>query len=136
MTPDLPIEFVVHGTAISSQGSARTIEVWKETVRSAGRAAVPAGTWALTEGVAVTIFYFPEGQMQGDLDNIVKPILDAMCRSIYVDDQQVERVVVQKFEPDRIFVFSDPSPVLLDALAFDGATVYIRVSDDPYEELQ
>jgi hypothetical protein len=73
--------------------------------------------------------------MQGDLDNIVKPILDAMCRSIYVDDRQVERVVVQKFDPDNIFTFSNPSPILLDALAFDGATVYIRVSDDPHQEL-
>ena len=77
MIPDLPIEFVVRGTAISSQGSPKTIETWKETVKAVGRAAVPAEAWALTERVAVTIFYFPEGQMQGDVDNIVKPILDA-----------------------------------------------------------
>jgi crossover junction endodeoxyribonuclease RusA len=136
VTPDIPIEFLVRGTAISAQGSAKSIETWKETVKAAGRAAVPDGAWALQNRVAVTIYYFPEGQMQGDVDNIVKPILDAMCRSIYVDDHQVERVVVQKFEPDNIFTFADPSPVLLDALAVDGATVYIRVTDNLYEELQ
>jgi len=50
--------------------------------------------------------------MTGDVDNIVKPILDAMTKFIYVDDQQVERVVVQKFEPDNIFTFSNPSETL------------------------
>ena len=71
-----------------------------------------------------------------DIDNIVKPILDAMTHFIYVDDSQVDRVVVQKFEPDSIFIFSDPSPVLVDALAVAGSAVYIRVSDDPHEELR
>ena len=74
--------------------------------------------------------------MVGDIDNIVKPILDAMTRFIYVDDGQVERVVVQKFEPDRIFSFSAPSPTLVDALAVEGSAVYIRISDNPHEELQ
>ncbi len=41
--------------------------------------------------------------MQGDVDNIVKPILDALSKHIYNDDGQVERIWVQKFEPGRIF---------------------------------
>lgn len=55
--------------------------------------------------------------MVGDVDNIVKPILDALSKFIYVDDHQVERLVVQKFEADNIFGFSSPSPALLAALA-------------------
>lgn len=136
MTPDLPIEFIVRGTAISLQASGRSREAWKETVRAAGASVVPAGSWALTDRVAVTIYYFPEGEMVGDIDNIVKPILDAMIPFIYVDDHQVERVVVQKFEPDRIFSFSAPSPALVGALAAEGPAVYIRVSDNPHEELR
>lgn len=136
MTPDLPIEFIVRGTAISLQASGGSRTAWKETIRAAGASVIPPGSWALTERVAVTIYYFPEGEMVGDIDNIVKPILDAMCHFVYVDDQQVERVVVQKFEPDRIFTFSAPSPALVDALAAEGSAVYIRVSDNPHEELQ
>jgi hypothetical protein len=105
-------------------------------VRAAGASVVPADSWALAEPVSVTIYYFPEGQMIGDIDNIVKPILDAMTPVIYLDDAQVERVVVQKFEPERIFSFLAPSAALKEALDAEGAAVYIRISDNPHEELQ
>jgi hypothetical protein len=74
VTPDLPIEFIVEGTAISLQASGQTKAAWKETVKVAGEVAIPGGSWALTERVAITIYYFPEGAMTGDIDNIVKPI--------------------------------------------------------------
>lgn len=136
MTPDLPIEFLVRGTAISAQASGRSRVAWKEMVKAAGASVVPPGAWALTERVAITIYYFPAGEMFGDIDNIVKPILDAMCQFVYLDDRQVERVVVQKFEPDRVFAFSAPSPALAGALAAKDSTIYIRVTDNPHEELQ
>jgi len=132
----MPIEFLVRGTAISMQASARSRATWKETVRAAGAMVVPAGSWALTERVAVMIYYFPEGKMVGDIDNIIKPILDAMSCFIYVDDGQVERVVVQKFEPDQNFNFSAPTRILADALAAERPSVYIRVSDEPHEDLR
>jgi crossover junction endodeoxyribonuclease RusA len=135
MTPELPIEFIVEGTAISPQASGPTRAAWKERVRAAGELVVPAGSWALTERVAVTIYYFPEGEMTGDVDNIVKPILDAMTPFIYSDDRQVERVVVQKFEPDNVFSFSNPSATLVAALAKEVSSLYIRVTDDPHEDL-
>lgn len=135
VTPELPIEFIVEGTAISLQASGSTRAAWKQRIRAAGDLVVPGGSWALTDRIAVTIYYFPEGEMTGDIDNIVKPILDAMTQFIYVDDQQVERVVVQKFEPDNVFSFSNPSATLVAALAKEGSSLYIKVTDDPHEDL-
>ena len=94
----------MRGTAISLQASTKSRTSWKETVKAAGAVVVSPGTWALTDPLAVTIYYFPEGEMPGDSDNIVKPILDAMCQFIYVDDQQVERVVMQTFHPSTVHV--------------------------------
>jgi crossover junction endodeoxyribonuclease RusA len=74
--------------------------------------------------------------MEGDLDNIVKPILDALGRHIYMDDRQIHRIVAQKFEPDNIFDFHVPSPVLQRALNNPAPMLYIRLSDDPFEELE
>ena len=74
--------------------------------------------------------------MQGDVDNIVKWILDALCRHVYIDDRQVERIVVQKFEPERVFKFSTPSQILVRAMEATGPVVYIRVSNDPFEDLR
>ena len=73
--------------------------------------------------------------MQGDVDNIVKFIVDAMKRHVFINDRQVERVVVQKFEPGNVFNFASPSQTLIKALNSDKPLVYIRVSNDPFEEL-
>jgi crossover junction endodeoxyribonuclease RusA len=105
LEPKLPFEFLVQGTAISLQGSSDSKRAWKATIQEAARAAMPEGAWLLTDPIAVTLYIFPAAQMQGDVDNRVKPILDAMVRCVYIDDEIVERVVVQKFEPERIFAF-------------------------------
>jgi hypothetical protein len=74
--------------------------------------------------------------MVGDVDNIVKLIIDAMSRHIFLDDNQVERIVVQKFERDRVFTFTDPSVTLAACILGPKPALYIRVSADPHEELR
>lgn len=80
--------------------------------------------------LAVTIFYFAPDRMQGDIDKIVKPILDGMLNVAYLDDRVVERVVVQKFEPDVQWTFNDASQKLAEALRTALPVVYVRVDDD------
>lgn len=135
LEPELPFEFVVRGTAISLQGSANSKRAWKQAVQNSAQAALPEGAWLLTDPLAVTIYIFPAAEMQGDVDNRIKPILDAMVRCVYSDDEIVERVVVQKFEPGHIFAFQDPSTTLLGALEADDPVVYIRIAGDVHEEL-
>jgi Holliday junction resolvase len=108
---------------------------WKARVKAASYDALPDGDWTTDARLAVTIFHFPSAPMRGDIDNIVKLILDALDRHIYNDDAQVERIVVQKFEPERAFPFANPSPVLATALIRRKPIVYIRLSDDPSEDL-
>jgi hypothetical protein len=83
----------------------------------------------------VTLYYLPDEPMQGDVDNIVKPILDALSSHIYIDDHQVERVVVQKFEPGNVFTFSRPTVKFAEALGGERPVLYVRVSNNPHEEL-
>lgn len=73
--------------------------------------------------------------MQGDVDNIVKPVLDALSRHVYIDDNQVERVVVQKFEPGNVFDFARPTATFAQALTGPKPVLYVRISDEPFEEL-
>lgn len=136
LDPALPFEFLVYGTAVSQQSkSASSRRTWKSTVSAAARRALPQGAWLLTDRLAVTLFIFPAGTLHGDIDNRVKPILDAMVRCVYSDDELVERLVVQKFEPGRGFAFSAPSATLREALATDEPVVYVRITDDLHEEL-
>ena len=135
MYPELPLEFVIFGTAISLQGSAAAKANWVGRVRDSARIARGMDGWAVEIPLAVTLYFFPLGKMRGDLDNVIKPILDGLSRCVYVDDQQVERLVVQKFEPRKMFAFSNPSAALSNAMGADRAAVYVKVSDNLHEEL-
>jgi hypothetical protein len=131
-----PIEFVVDGAPVSLQAkSPRSRNVWKDQVKAASKAVLPDGHWASRDRIAVTLFYFPAGPVQGDVDNIVKLVLDALDRHIYADDAQVERVVVQKFEPENTFPFDRPSSGLRIALNRARPVLYVRLSNDPFEDL-
>lgn len=80
-----------------------------------------------TENVAVTLFYFPDEPMEGDLDNIIKPVLDALNRNLYVDDHQVERILIQRFSRDEAVIIPANEPMLRQALGVDRPVLYVRV---------
>ncbi len=132
MEPDLPIEFWVLGTPVSLQTknpSAR--EEWKERVRYACREALNEGFFVIRDdlSLSVTLYYFPETSMQGDIDNIIKPILDALNEFLYADDHQIDRVLVQRFMPGNLSSFLNPTPVLDQGLSFQRPNLYIRIAD-------
>jgi len=131
-----PMEFIVQGTPVSLQVKrAESKTIWKERVKQASYTVLPEGHFATGSSLAVTLFYFPDGEMQGDVDNIVKPILDALDKHIYFSDRQIERVWVQKFEPGRIFQFRNPSASLAEALEGQKPLLYIRLGNDLTEGL-
>ncbi len=137
MIIQFPIEFTVLGTPVSFQAArAASKEQWKARVRAASAAALPAPHFASGDRMSITLYYLPEARMQGDVDNIVKLVLDALCRHIHLDDAQVERVVVQKFEPGNVFNFRSPSAGMVAALSGPKPALYVRVSTDPFEDLQ
>jgi len=136
MEPEFPLEFLVSGTPISQQASSQSRTAWKNVIRAASTHALPEGHWLTEEPISITIFYFPAEPMAGDIDNIIKPILDSLTAHIYFDDRQVERLLVQRFEPEGIFSFDDPSPKLSEAIAGNKPSLYIRLSTDPFEELR
>lgn len=81
------------------------------------------------------LYYFPADPMAGDVDNIVKLTLDALIPNIYVDDDLIDRVLVQRFEPDARFSFAEPSTKLVEAMASDGPVLYVRISEAPLKDL-
>jgi len=78
-----PLEFYLTAVPLSLQASSTSKERWKITVADAARQRAEETAefiWLDSDPVAVTIFYFPTAPMAGDVDNIVKPILDALKR--------------------------------------------------------
>jgi crossover junction endodeoxyribonuclease RusA len=96
---------------------------------------LPESHFASEDRLAITLYYFPVAVMRGDIDNIVKPILDALKNHIYIDDRQIQRVLVQKFESGNAFSFRQPSPMLENALEQPKPALYVRISNNPFEDL-
>lgn len=133
---EFPLEFVVEGTPVSLQAKRpESREAWKAKVKAASYTVLPEGHFSAGVPMSITLFYFPPAPMQGDVDNIVKPVLDALRGHVYHDDSQVERVWVQKFEPGRVFQFTNPTKALTAAILGGKPILYVRVTDDPTEGL-
>ena len=124
---EFPIEVMVPGVPLSQQASTRSKEEWKERIRTAARKELPEGYFAAEGPMKVTIYYFSGAPAGVDIDNIVKPIFDSLSRFRYLDDRQVERLVVQKVEAGRLFTFTSPSPRLAETIEAEGPRVYLQV---------
>ena len=128
-----PLEFFIEETSKSLQASSRSKEKWRQTVRDAARLRVQETVdmdFLDSRPLAVTIFYFPAAEMEGDVDNIVKLILDGMINIAYLNDRVIERVLAQKFEPGVERTFAGVTQKLAATLDADAPVVYIRVDDD------
>lgn len=123
----LPLEFVVFGTPIASQGSSDAKRFWKQRVSEAARATIPGGSPQPSfDSVVVRVAYFYVNAPAADLDNIVKPIQDALKGIGYFDDDQVIDLVASmrsKNGNDRISM----SAVLAGGFRGNSDFVYVKV---------
>jgi crossover junction endodeoxyribonuclease RusA len=93
----LPIEFTVAGVPVSQQCRRKaTKQAWISVVRAA--AAAIFGEKSPASGpisMEIAYFYFEE-RIDIDVDNIAKPICDALKKLVYEDDKQVVELHLRK----------------------------------------
>ena len=125
---EFPLEFVVPGTPVSLQAKRpETRQAWQARVKAASDRVLPEGHYASGARLAVTLFYFPHGVMQGDIDNIVKPILDALIEIAYNADKQVYRVVSERVRNERSALGVKPGSLLLKAIDLCKEFIHVQV---------
>ena len=110
---------------------------WRQDVRRAA-----AARWESelphSGAVMATIIYFNGKQIDGkqiDVDNIPKPILDALKGLVYPDDSAVTDVICRLRHLGDDLAIHNPTPVLVDALSSFAAFLYVRVEDAPGQEV-
>ena len=81
-------------------------------------------------GVQVTIFYFYEGA-PADVDNIVKPIHDALNGLVFHDDLQVSDAIVRRRDLAGPYTIRNLTPVLAEGLDRQREFLYVSVEDAP-----
>ncbi len=82
----------------------------------------------------LTITYFYDN-IAVDVDNIPKPILDALKGLVYSDDEQVTDILCRKRNLNGDLRIENPSSVLAEGLSRGHQFLYIIVKDAPDQEV-
>jgi crossover junction endodeoxyribonuclease RusA len=129
-----PFEFLLRSRPVSQQArrSSRK-EAWKDFVRreaerSWGPVRVPA------DGpVCVTLIYVYD-EVALDVDNILKPIQDALVGLVFPDDSLVTDVIIRRRELRGTFDLTRVSSVLVEGFEYGNEFVYVSIADAPPQE--
>src|SRR5438552_12207563 len=105
-------EFIVSGTPISAQASPRSRTRWKAEVSAAASGALSDEHALVADPVRVTIVYFYV-LTDLDLDNIIKPIVDALNAVVYIDDSQVANISAAKRDLSGTFTLTGAPPAII-----------------------
>ncbi len=130
----IPFELVIAGAPVSQQTrrSQRRTD-WIQTVQQVARR--EWGTEPPHPGaVAVTITYFFDGGSP-DVDNIPKPVLDALKGIVYDDDGQVSDLLCRKRDLGEELLIQNPSATLLRSLADHQPLLHISVTEAKTREI-
>ncbi|MGH6906012.1 MAG: RusA family crossover junction endodeoxyribonuclease [Geminicoccaceae bacterium] len=92
----LPFEVVIHGPPVSQQTRRRARRrAWIEELREAVRNRWPAEEPPALGPISVTITHI-YAEVAVDLDNLAKPVLDALKGLVCQDDGQVTDIKMRK----------------------------------------
>lgn len=127
-----PLDFVVQGFPRTSQTkSSKSRQVWREAIRVAAAAAQPSGADLLQGELSAQIVYFYTDSTSLDVDNIIKPILDALTGLVFEDDSTIFQVTCRKtLQADGLIVRDAPSS-LIRGLEAGRDFVYVRIGAGP-----
>ena len=122
----LPFECIVEGTPVSLQTrNRRRLRAWKQKVSAAAQELV-SETTPLRVPVVFRVTYYYEGESP-DVDNIIKPIQDALVGIVYQDDDQVQETSARKRDINGAYRIRGASPLIVQGLLNGLNFLHIKV---------
>jgi len=131
----LPLEFIIAGPPVSLQTRNRSrLQAWKADVRRAATNVLAPGLLPTDDLVKIMITYYYDTSAP-DVDNIIKPIQDALVALIYTDDCQVTDAISRKRNLNGYFQIRGMSPILAEGFCSGKEFLHITVdiAPDPRE---
>jgi Holliday junction resolvase RusA-like endonuclease len=130
-----PIEFVIPQRPVSQQARRQArLRDWKEFVARQAKLAITEPLNLASEPVALKLLYlYDEAAL--DVDNILKPIQDALVGVLLTDDAVVTDVEIRRRWRGTTFTLNAVSPVLAAGLALGKEFVYVMLSDAPPQDI-
>jgi crossover junction endodeoxyribonuclease RusA len=128
------LEVCIHGQPVSAQtGNRRALQAWKDRVRTACEAAWGAGRPPIEGSVTIRVTHYCE-TIIGDVDNLMKPIQDALQGIAYTNDRQVSDAIGNRRNIEKRFRIRYISMSLATAFSDGRPFVHIRVWRSPKRE--
>jgi crossover junction endodeoxyribonuclease RusA len=129
-----PFEFVIPSRPVSQQVRRRDrLREWREFVRTeAEKNWKPAHSLA-TAPVSITVIYLYD-EVALDVDNIVKPIMDALIGLTFDDDSLVTDATIRRRHLRGMFRLEGVSPTLAAGFELDREFVYVLLVDAPPQD--
>ena len=130
-------EFIVDGPPVSQQARRREkVRNWRTYVRQAAKKYWSIENKVFTDYVMVEINYFYE-DVPLDIDNIIKPILDAIIGLVYLDDEQITDITVRKRNLFANSNINSTTSVLAEGFRRGKEFLYVVVKASPdYEVIE
>jgi Holliday junction resolvase RusA-like endonuclease len=130
---EFPFEFTVRGPPRSAQTRNRpALRQWKNAVVDAAQLRFPAGATPLTGKLRMVVVYYHDGpDAPLDVDNMIKPIRDALSEVVYVDDSQVVLSVLQATPIDGKYKVKGIPAVLADAFRVGLEFLHVVIEPAP-----
>lgn len=127
-----PFEFAIAGIPVSHQSRNKSaLAAWRQLVRESAAAAWGSvGPVETPLRIAVTYFH-EEPRIRLDLDNMLKPIQDALNGLVYRDDRQIVDVEIRKAMLDDPIRARHRSLVLLRGFHVGAAFVHVIIDVAP-----
>jgi crossover junction endodeoxyribonuclease RusA len=129
--PRLPWECVILGIPVSVNTRNRlTKQRWRDAVQAAARAEWPDDEVPLACELTIHITYYHE-RAPLDVDNMMKPIQDALNGIVYVDDKQLKERHSYLRNLNGAFRVRGLSRAQADGFMAGVPFIHIRVEDSP-----
>lgn len=123
----IPFDFIVEGPPVSQQTRNKArLRAWKQTVSQAATQYWNAGDPPSADQLSIIVTNFYETAAP-DVDNIVKPIQDALIGIVYVDDNQITDCNTRKRKIDGAFKVKGLSRALADGFVSYKDFIHVKV---------
>ena len=127
----MPFEFIVEGPPVSQQSKSRKrVHDWKMYVRRKAGQEWSKNDPPLKQPVKLMITYYYD-EVALDVDNMIKPIQDALIGLVYTDDRFVTDTVGRKRRLDGSFRVRGMSPMLARGFCLGKEFLHIKVDKAP-----
>lgn len=125
----IPFEFIVDGPPVSLQTRNRSrLQDWKARVRAAAQSYWKTGGPPSDQNLRISITYYYD-TASPDVDNIIKPIQDALVGLVYIDDNQIVDTSCRKRDINGSFKIRFASPILVNGFTQGDEFLFIRVEE-------